>query len=341
MAARPSPGHHRGVPEPQPLPLTTKKRKSWRIDPDAPLRWGCSLKGWNCCIDAGIAVRPYDMLRLRHAAGRPAHELVNDATVTFEWEPGSGILLGRLAHRPYEGGRVACVFLEELTNLDLRRIRDEEPDRFAGFPEHVQRAADSGASGEWKVAGLCGVHTGRPEVCRGFPFQRLPAPDGAAAGSEVHQLFRCGSCALATETTARAVLDDESLEEHWRAADAFRQLCRYLFTVGAANSPDPAYRHLLPDQQQRLQLWAALYLPDTHPALAGDAEQWRAPLDHEGDRALYRALLDDLLARVDALVARGGGDEAAFGMPGDSHPRPDLDTLLDPARLLLPPRAAA
>ena len=149
------------MPEPVPLPLTTKKRKGRRVDPDAPLRWGCSLKGWNCCIDAGIAVRPYDMLRLRHATGRPAHELVNDATVTFAWEAGSGILLGRLAHRPYEGGRVACVFLEELTNLDVQRVRDEDPERFAGLPEHVQRAAGSSARsstrGEWKVAGLCGV----------------------------------------------------------------------------------------------------------------------------------------------------------------------------------------
>ena len=285
------------------------------------------------------------MLRLRHATGRPAHELVNDATVTFEWEAGSGILLGRLAHRPYEGGRVACVFLEELTNLDVQRVRDEDPERFAGLPEHVQRAAGSPARsstrGEWKVAGLCGVHTGRPEVCRGFPFQRLPSRDGDAAGSEVHQLFRCGSCALATETTARAVLEDESLEEHWRADDAFRQLCRYLFAAGAANSPDPAYRHLLQDEQQRLQLWAALYLPDSHPALAAQAEQWRLPLDIEGDRALYRLLLDDLLARVDALIEQRGGDARAFGLPGDSIARPDFDALLDPARPLLPPRAAA
>lgn len=330
------------MPEPQPLPIAARKRKSWRVDLDEPISWGCSLKGWNCCVGVGIAVRPYDMLRLRHAAGRPSQELVNDAVVTFEWEPGSGILYGRLAHRPYEGGQVACVFLDELTNLDIRRMRDEDPERFAGLPETVQRAAEARDDQEWRVAGLCGVHTGRPEPCRGFPFQRFPAHDGAAEGSEVHQLFRCGSCALATPTTPRAVLEDESLEEYWRADDAFRQLCRYLFSVGAANSPDPAYRHLLPDASQRLQLWAALYLVDTHPALGARAgEQWRAPLDVEGDRALYRALLDDLLERVDALVAQSGIEPSELGIAGDTIARPDLDALLDPARPLLPRRIAA
>ena len=328
--------------EPQSLPITTQKRKSWRVDPDEPIAWGCSLKGWNCCVGGGIAVRPYDMLRLRDAIGRSAQDLVNDAVVSFEWEPGSGILLGRLAHRPYEGGRVACIFLDELTNLDVRRMRDEDPRRFAGLPEAIRRAAEARADQEWKVAGLCGVHTGRPEVCRGFPFQRLAARDASAEGGEVHQLFRCGSCALLTPTTPRAVLEDESLGEYWRADDAFRQLCRYLFTVGAANSPDPAYRQLLPDASQRLQLWAAIYLVDTHPALAaGAAKQWRAPLDIEGDRALYRALLDDLLARVDALVERCGVPAADLGMAGDTITCPDLDALLDPARPVLPARIVA
>ena len=61
----------------------------------------------------------------------------------------------------------------------MRRIRDQDPARFAGLPPGVQRHADARADREWKVAGLCGVHSGRPEVCRGFPYQRLPAPDGA------------------------------------------------------------------------------------------------------------------------------------------------------------------
>ena len=138
------------------------------------------------------------------------------------------------------------------------------------------------------------------------------------------------------------MLEDESLGEYWRADDAFRQLCRYLFTVGAANSPGPAYRQLLSDPSQRLQLWAAIYVVDTHPALAaGAAEQWRAPLDIEGDRALYRALLDNLLARVDALVGRCGVPAAALRMAGDTIARPDLDALLDPARPVLPARIVA
>ncbi len=326
---------------PQPLPITSKARKSWPVDLDAPVRWGCSGKGWNCCVGVGIAVRPYDMLRLRHAAGRPAQDLVHDATVTFEWDPASGILRGRLAHRPYEQGRVACVFLDELTNLDVRRIRDEDPERFAGLPPGVQRHAESRADREWKVAGLCRVHGGRPEVCRGFPYQRLAAHDASAAGSEVHQLFRCGSCAHATPTTPREVLEGESLDEYWRADDAFRHVCRYLHTLGAANSRDPAYRHLIAGDEQRLEFWAALYLPDAHPRLAtrfpGLADQWRTPLDIEGDRALYRALLDDTLEHAEALVGSSGRSAEDFGMPGDVIARPDLDALLDPTRELLPP----
>jgi hypothetical protein len=338
MARRPPRTHHRGVPDP--LPITSKTRKSWPVDADGPIRWGCSGKGWNCCVGVGIAVRPYDMLRLRHAAGRPAQDLVNDATVTFEWEPGSGILLGRLAHRPYERGRVACVFLEELTNLDVRRIRDEDPRRFEALPAGVQRAADARDDREWKVAGLCGVHSGRPEVCRGFPYQRLPALDGSAEGATVHQGFRCGSCAHATPTTPRAILEGETLGGYWRADDAFRQLCRYLHAHGAANSRDPAYRHLLPDATQRLELWAALYLLDTHPRLATRFDgRWRTPLDIEGDAAAYRALLDDVLEQVEARIARSGRAAEDLGMPGDHIEPPDLDALLDPGRALLPAEA--
>ena len=332
---------------PQPLPVTAKTRRSWPVDPDGPVRWGCSGKGWNCCVGVGIAVRPYDMLRLRHAAGRPAQDLVNDATVTFEWEPASGILVGRLAHRAYGRDEAACVFLEELTNLDVRRIREQDPARFAGLPPGLQRHADARTDREWKVAGLCGVHSGRPEVCRGFPYQRLPAFDGAAAGSEVHQLFRCGSCAHATPTTPRAILEGEAVGEYWRADDAFRQVSRYLHALGAANAPDPAYRHLVADELQRTELWVSLYVPDTHPRLAARvlglglalAEQWRAPLDIEGDRALYRALLDETLEQVEALVERSGLAASDLGMPGDAIARPDLDALLDPTRELLPRQA--
>ncbi|MDA1061496.1 MAG: hypothetical protein O2895_01050 [Chloroflexi bacterium] len=339
---------------PEPLQITTTARKSWAVDLDEPVSWGCSGKGWNCCVGVGIAVRPYDMLRLRHAAARPSQDLINDSTVTFEWERGSGILMGRLAHRAYEAGHrpdgqseAACVFLDELTNLDVRRIREQDPARFAGLPPGVQRHAEGRTDREWKVAGLCRVHSGRPEVCRGFPYQRLPAHDGAATGSEVHQVSRCGSCAHATPTTPREILEGESVGEYWRADDAFRQVSRYLHALGAANAPDPAYRHLVADELQRTELWVSLYVPDTHPRLAARvlglglalAEQWRAPLDIEGDRALYRALLDETLEQVEALVERSGLAASDLGMPGDAIARPDLDALLDPTRELLPRQA--
>ena len=311
---------------PQPLPITSKARKSWAVDPDGPVRWGCSGKGWNCCVGVGIAVRPYDMLRLRHAAGRPAQDLVNDATVTFEWEPASGILNGRLAHRPYEqAGRpsgqdgTACVFLDELTNLDVRRIRDDDPQRFAGLPPGVQRHADARADREWKVAGLCGVHSGRPEVCRGFPYQRLPAHDGAAAGSEVHQLFRCGSCAHAAPTTPRAILEGESLDEHWRADDAFRQICRYLHARGVANPrlglPSPPPRRGPADRALGRAL-PARYAPPARLALPRARRLVARPARHRGrPRALPGA------ARRHPRARRGAGAELGTERQRTRHAR--------------------
>ena len=60
-------------PKPAPLHAAFGTRSEFgALDPDAPMRWGCSLKGWNCCVDKAIPVRPYDMLRLRHALEVPS-----------------------------------------------------------------------------------------------------------------------------------------------------------------------------------------------------------------------------------------------------------------------------
>ena len=222
----------------------------------------------------------------------------------------------------------------------------QDPARFAGLPPGVQRHADARADREWKVAGLCGVHSGRPEVCRGFPYQRLPAPDGAAAGSEVHQLFPLRQ--LRARHPDHAARDPRGRVAR-RALARRRRLPSDLPLPARARRREPARsgldRHLLPDEARRTELWAALYLPDTHPRLAsrvpGLTDQWRAPLDIEGDRALYRALLDDTLEHVEALVERSGRGPGEFGMPGDAIARPDLAALLDPTRELLPPPAEA
>jgi hypothetical protein len=145
------------------------KPKTRPIDPDATIRWGCSMKEWNCCVDKGITVRPYDMIRLRHGLSRPSLTISSEGTVQFAWDPTSGILLGSLPQRPYGDRQVACVFLDVVTNVSAREMREHDSQRFASMPPAVQRAADSTASGEWDVAGLCQIHTARPEVCRGFP----------------------------------------------------------------------------------------------------------------------------------------------------------------------------
>ncbi|MBM4416225.1 MAG: hypothetical protein FJ035_08320, partial [Chloroflexi bacterium] len=113
----------------------SRQPKHASVDWDETVLWGCSLKSWNCCVNKGIAVRPYDLIRLRHAAGRPAQALTADQTVTFAWHAGS--LIGSLAHRPYGPGHVACTFFEELTNLDVRALRDSDPAAFAALPKRV------------------------------------------------------------------------------------------------------------------------------------------------------------------------------------------------------------
>src|SRR6476660_2062555 len=92
----------------KPLPLKP-------IDPDEAIRWGCSGKGWHCCVDFTIPVRPYDLVRLRHALHQPSEWLINNSYVNFVWD--GGTFVGQLAQVPYERNRNACVFYEEVTNV--------------------------------------------------------------------------------------------------------------------------------------------------------------------------------------------------------------------------------
>lgn len=311
--------------------------KTRPIDPDATTQWGCSMKGWNCCVDKGIAVRPYDMIRLRHALGRPSLEIVNDDIVQFAWHPSSGILVGSLPQRPYGNGQVACTYLDVVTNVSAREMREADPERFATMPQPVQRAAGSTASGEWDVAGLCRIHDARPEVCRGLPFQRVAtaAPDGSPDSIEVHAVFRCGSCALSTATTPRDVLAGESIDEFWRARHAMRQVEAYLRSIGIANVSHPYYRAFPADEVARL--WTLMYLPDEDEAIAAKfPEQWREPADIEGDRQIHRRVMERTLERAGELIAASGEPAAAWGPRDAESERPDLDAALDPQLDMLP-----
>ena len=236
------------------------------IEPDAAIRWGCSGKGWHCCVDKVIPVRPYDLVRLRHAVRQPSEWLINNRHVTFMWD-GPGSLVGYLAQVAYEETHKACVFYDEVTNVSAREIREQDPERFAGMPEQVRRAADSQGKGEWRVAGLCNAHLYRPEACRGFPFQRDPARDKRRNDSPTVQVFRCGTCALATPTTPREVMTDNRLEPYWRADDAFLETGRYLRSRGAVNVTHPAYTRLPIDTHALTELWTSMYAPDTNAAI--------------------------------------------------------------------------
>jgi len=66
------------------------------------------------------------MIRLGHAAGKSSQDLINEQLVTLRWQ--GGALTGTLAHVSYEASQRACVFYEELTNHDIRRLRDDDPE---------------------------------------------------------------------------------------------------------------------------------------------------------------------------------------------------------------------
>ncbi|MGE3962118.1 MAG: YkgJ family cysteine cluster protein [Dehalococcoidia bacterium] len=254
---------------------------------DSPLSWGCSGRGWNCCTDKDIPLRPYDVHRLARALDRPARALLDDGLFTLEWD-GYGILGGWLATRPYEETRTACVFYGE--------TRDAEGNL---------------------VAGLCNAHAGRPEACRGFPFQRhadWSAHPDAAADRTAMQVSDCGSCALARPTTARAVMLDNDLEAYWRADDAYRAVVQYLHKSGLANLGGSAYRRLPLPPDARFAFWAAMF---THPGSYADA-------------------LTAILDATDALISASDLTPAELGGPGAPIPRPDVHALLDPARAVLP-----
>ena len=302
---------------------------------DQPLQWSCSSKGWNCCTNVRIPVRPYDMIRLRHSLASPAHELINSETVTFTWDP-AGVLNGLLATEPHPEGTM-CTFLEEVTNVDVRRIRDTDPDRFAGLAARVRDAANSDRGGEWRVAALCRVHAGRPEACRGLPFQRDPAREQREHESPAIQMFRCGSCSLAGETTVRQILEGNGLDAYWRADDAWLAATRYAHGRGAAKIDHRDYRRLPLDASALTELWVATYVPDTNErVIERFGYQWRSPLDLDGDRDLYRMMLEEFVERVDTAVEQSGLEPESLGGPGEDWPRPDLERLLDPSRPILP-----
>ncbi|MEI6665736.1 MAG: YkgJ family cysteine cluster protein [Chloroflexota bacterium] len=324
--------------------------KQMSLGADDTIHWGCSMKGWNCCVDKGIVVRPYDMVRLRHAVSKPAHEITSDNTVTFAWHGPTGALVGSLAHKPYEGEHVACTFYDEITNLSAARMREEDPERFASMPLTVQRAADATASNEYRVAGLCQAHHNRPEVCRAFPFQRETSVDDAGVTTE-HGMMRvnaCGSCALSTPTTPRQTVESEDIGEYWRAHDVFNSVAAYFRSRGAAK-PDVelpqmgGYQALPISDVELAELWGAMYLADRDVTVVEQhAEQWRAELDVDGDRAIYLAVMEHALDRVDAAVAASGLALEQLGVSGHAPlARPNIEVMLDPARPFLMLQAVA
>ena len=308
---------------------------------DEPILWDCSSKGWHCCVDFGITVMPYDLIRLRHSTGKTSQDLINQNVVTFQWA--GETIVAWLAQVPHNGNHRACVFYEELTNDDIRRIRDEDLPRFESFPPNVQRAADSQSGGSYRVAGLCSAHADRPEACRSFPFMRHADWEDHPDQPPASQVHRCGTCALKAKTTVRQIMLDNGLDEFWRTARPWREVKRYLRSRGLGAPIDPSYRALPVSDEDRLNLWGGCYNPDILPQVTERFEnQWQLPKDREGDRQIYRLLLAHALNQADALVAASGVPIEHLGPAGEPPlARPDIDALLHPSLPLLPVISAA
>lgn len=308
---------------------------------DETMLWDCSSKGWHCCVDFGIPVKPYDVIRLRHSTGKTSRELINEHAVTFQW---SGDGLGAwLAQVPHQGNHRACMFYEELTNQDISRIRDEDPTRFQSFPPNVQQAADRNQGGSYRVAGLCSAHANRPEACRSFPFMRHADWEERPGQEPVSQVHRCGTCALKKKTTVRDIVLENCLEDFWRADLLWRATKSYLISRGLANTTDANYRALPLDDEDRLELWGSCFNPDILPEVTERfPDQWQTPEDLAGDREIHRLVLTATLDRVDALVAESGVAIEDLGL-ADEPPmeRPDLDALSDTSLPMLPVIAVA
>ena len=321
--------------------VTLRKLSGRLTQLDAPVSWDCSSRGWNCCVDKGIPLTPYDVIRLRHSSKKTSQSLIDDSIMTFEWR--GGLMAAWLAQVAYQGNRRACVYYEELTNTDVRRIRDEDPERFASLPPAVQRAADSSQGGSYRVAGLCGTHLNRPEACRAFPFMLRSDWADHPDEAPVEEVHRCGTCALSTKTTARQVMLDNGLDEFWRPAEAWRIIKLYLVSRGLGHASDPKYRSLPLDLPTRTDIWNNCFNPDAFDAVTERfPDQWHTSEDLAGDDQILRLLLTATLDRVDKLVAESGIAIEDLGLIGEPPAdRPDLDRLLDPSRPVLPVIAAA
>ena len=91
------------------------------------------------------------------------------------------------------------------------------------------------------------------------------------------------------------------------------------------------------------ELWGAMYLADRDVTVVEQhAEQWRAELDVDGDRAIYLAVMEHALDRVDAAVAASGLALEQLGVSGHAPlARPNIEVMLDPARPFLMLQAVA
>lgn len=141
------------------------------VDIDQRIRWRCNRAG-HCCLGTPVLLYPGDIWNLVHA--RPevrsrfeiatTHDLFRDrpphgAYFALYLGEHSGMPVSGIRHRPLSPQVKACPFLVP----SVRKSYTKKP-RF-----HLT------VDGQPMME--CGIHEGRPGICRAFPFGRLIAHD--------------------------------------------------------------------------------------------------------------------------------------------------------------------
>lgn len=194
------------------------------LDLDQPIRWSCNCSG-SCCRGTPVLIYPLDVWNLVHAPP--------EARERF------GIQTSHDLFRERRGGSYFDLYLGKNSQMPVSSIRHRDgADEACPFlvpapprKSYTKRGRIAlTVDGQPKV--LCGVHKGRPGICRSYPFGRVItyAKEGATAEGitrHVDHREQCRSCypgfdgegAETEPGTIREFLERNGILENYRITD--------------------------------------------------------------------------------------------------------------------------
>lgn len=207
------------------------------LDLEAPIRWSCNCSG-SCCRGTPVLVYPPDVWNLVHA---PA-----------EMRRRFGIETSHDLFRPRSGGAYFDLYLGRNSEMPCSSIAHRGDDEACPFlvpapprKSYTKRGRIAlTVDGQPKV--LCGVHAGRPGICRSYPFGRVVRyeREGERAKGTTHIVDhreQCRSCytafdgAGAEQGTIREFLEREGILENYRITDRWMAILDKMTGIEAPN----------------------------------------------------------------------------------------------------------